>query len=94
MKWEQETLMKDGTKIRIEDWSEEYHFLKPFDRVVAYPICKKTTSHYIKEDETFRLELSFSNRKESEKAFESLLTGEKVFSDYLKNINTKYHECI
>lgn len=94
MKWEKETLMKDGTKIRIEDWSEDYPFLNPFDRVVAYPICKKTTSPYIKEDETFRLELSFSNREESEKAFENLLTGKKVFSDYLKNINTKYHECI
>lgn len=94
MKWEKETLMKDGTKIRIEDWSEDYYFLKPFDRVVAYPICKKTISPYIKEEETFRLELSFSNRHESENAFESLITGKKVFSDYIKHIDTKYHECI
>ncbi len=94
MKWEQETLMKDGTKIRIEDWSEDYHFLNQFDRVVAYPICKKTISPYIKEDERFRLELSFSNQKESENAFESLITGKKRFSDYLKNIDKKYHECI
>ncbi len=94
MNWEKETLMKDGTKIRIEDWSEDYYFLNPFDRVVAYPICKKTISSYIKEDEPFRLELSFSNQKESENAFENLITGKKSFSDYLKNIDKKYHECI
>ena len=94
MKWAKESLMKDGTKIRIEDWSEDYCFLNPFDRVVAYPICKKTISPYIKEEETFRLELSFSSKKESENAFESLITGKKVFSDYLKNIDKKYHECI
>ncbi|WWT35018.1 hypothetical protein [Enterococcus phage BUCT630] len=28
MKWEKETLMKDGTKIRIEDWSEELNELE------------------------------------------------------------------
>lgn len=94
MKWKNESLMKDGTKIRIEDWSEDYYFLNPFDRVVAYPICKKTISSYIKEDEPFRLELSFSNQKESENAFENLIKGEKAFSDYLKHIDTKYHECI
>ena len=69
-------------------------FFNPFDRVVAYPICKKTISPYIKEEESFRLELRFSNQKESENAFESLITGKKVFSDYLKNIDKKYHECI
>lgn len=94
MKWEKETLMENGTKIRIEDWSEDYSFINPFDKVVAYPICKKTSGIFVKEGESFRLELNFKNRKESEKAYEKIVSGEHTFKDYLKNIDPRYRDCV
>ena len=94
MKWEKEFLMNDGTMIRIEDWSEDYSFHKPFDMVVAYPICKRTVGNFIKEGESFRLELDFNNKEESEKAYKNLIKGDKTFVDYIENINPKYRKCI
>ena len=94
MKWEKETLMTDGTKIRIEDWSDDYSFRNPFDTIVAYPICTRTAGNFIKEGESFRLELSFNNKEESEKAYKSLIKGDKTFVDYIENIDSKYRKCI
>ncbi|WP_461199312.1 hypothetical protein [Enterococcus sp. N249-2] len=94
MKWEKETLMKDGTKIRIEDWSEDFSFHEPFDLVVAYPICKRTVGAFIREGESFRLELDFSNKEESEDAFNNLVKGDKIFIDYIENIDPRYRKCI
>ena len=94
MKWEKETLMKDGTMIRIEDWSEDYPFCKPFDTVVAYPICKRTVGNFVEEGKSFRLELVFRNKEESEKAYKNLIKGDKTFADYIEKIEPKYRKCI
>lgn len=94
MKWEKETLMKDGAKIRIEDWSEDYLFHEPFDVVAAYPISKGTVGTFVKEGESFRLELDFSNKEESEEALTNLIKGDKTFIDYIENISPRYHKCV
>ena len=94
MKWEKEALMKDGTKIRIEDWSEDYSFHKPFDTVAAYPICKRTVGNFIKEGKSFRIELVFSNKEESEKAYKNLIKGDKTFADYNENLSKRHHDTL
>ena len=94
MKWEKETLTKDGIKIRIEDWSGDFSFHKPFDMVVAYPVCKRTVGTFIKEGESFRLELNFNNKEESEEAYNNLVKGDKTYIDYIKNISPRYRKCI
>lgn len=94
MKWEKESRMKDGTKIRIDDWSEDYSCFNPFSQVAAYPICKRTIGQFIREGQTMRLEINFKNREEAEKAYEKLLSGEASFTDYLANIDRKYHKAI
>ena len=94
MKWEKENPMKDGTKIRIEDWSDDYSFRNPFDTIVAYPICKRTVGNFIKEGKSFRLELVFSNKEESEEAYKNLIKGDKTFADYIEKIEPKYRKSI
>lgn len=94
MKITKQNNMNDGTLVRIEDWSEDYSHCIKNDKVAAYPICKKDIGYFIKKGESMRLELNFKNEKESLAAYHNILSGEKNFSDYLDNINPKYHESI
>ncbi|OEK58964.1 hypothetical protein [Staphylococcus equorum] len=76
--------------IRLEDWNEDYSFFKPFQKVVAYPISKKTKG-FIKEGKPFRLALNFENEQEATHALNKLISNEATFKDYLSNIERSSH---
>lgn len=90
-------LEHDGQKVlaRLENWNDDYEFFEPFDRVVAYPISKKTVGYgYIKEGRKFRLSLDFDNEQESKKALDNLINSEKTFTDYIRHIEPKLRACL
>lgn len=96
MKITKKSNMKNGTLIRIEDWSEDYLFHKKNDTLVAYPVSKETMNELFgaKKGETFRLQLNFKNEHEAELAFEELVSGDKNLADYKKhNVNKAYNDC-
>ena len=59
-------IMKDGTHIQIEDWSENYSFVKFADTIAAYPTVR---------GERLRAEKRFDSAEATSKAFEKLLNG-------------------
>lgn len=83
----------DDVLIRLEDWNEDYSFYKPFSKVVAYPISKKTL-RFIKENKRFRLEMDFEDEQQATNAINNLLSNEATFKDYLENIDKRHHELI
>lgn len=90
-------LEHEGQKVlaRLENWNDDYDFLEVFDRVVAYPISKKTVGYgYIKEGRKFRLSMNFDNEQESQKALDNLVSGDKTFKDYVSHIEPKLRACV
>ena len=76
--------MPDGTKIQIEDWSEDYSFMAPASTLVAYPVAKTTSDRQFgpSRNKTFRLAFSFESDKETKKAYEDLIVGVKQLIDF------------
>lgn len=90
-------LEHEGQKVlaRLENWNDDYDFLEVFDRVVAYPISKKTVGNgYIKEGRKFRLSMSFDSEQESQKALDNLVSGNKTFKDYVSHIAPNLRACV
>ena len=77
--------MPDGTKIQLEDWSEDYP--KLFGLVIAgYPIAQKTSEFgFIQYGKTMRVDIDYlkkENANEQAKAdFEALKNGNKILKD-------------
>lgn len=92
-------VMPDGTKIQLEDWSEDYPFYAPCAHISAYPIAKFDAERvngwvYPKRNHNFRLNFYFDIKNKNsaalaaELAFLSLTNGEnelKDFSAYAQN---------
>lgn len=85
--------MPNGIGIQIEDWRENYSFIKTLE-IACYPKAKNTSkSGWIQANKKFRLKLeNFDDDKQVEKIFSQLETGEikleslsKHFSDGKKD---------
>lgn len=80
-------VMPDGTKIQLEDWSEDYPFYAPVAHIAAYPIAKESRDRagvwcYPERRKPFRLSFYFGMDTSAELAFLSLLDGEKGLADF------------
>lgn len=80
-------IMKDGTQIQLEDWSEEYPNLKG-KTLAAYPIAKRSLegSFAPKEGKTFRCCFTFREAVAKE-VFEKLKEGKEELIDYKEFLN-------
>lgn len=80
--------MKDGTKIQIEDWSNDYTCFSPSSSLAAYPISKNTVPGCFspRVGETFRVEFQFNNAKQCKEAFDYLASDKKLLHDYKDNM--------
>ncbi len=80
MKILKKDIMPDGTKIQLEDWSEDYSCFAPADCIAAYPVSKmsiKKASGYCYPivNEKFRCSFHFGADKSAELAFVDLAMG-------------------
>jgi hypothetical protein len=82
----------DGTKIQIEDWSEDYPTLyKKSSTIGFYPMCKTNIYRedkpylpaYPERNKTFRASLNFDNETETKEAFLLMCGGSKNFLSYM-----------
>lgn len=96
----EKTTMPDGTKIQIEDWKENYSFVKTLS-ITTYPIMKRLPvsrkSIFYKENKPFRLELDKKWKSDTEvyEVFEALKTGKMKIEDCKKYFRESwYSECI
>lgn len=97
MKVLQKGKMQDGTHIQIEEWNEDYNFMPYADTLASYPLSKTTIQRQFapKAGEKYRIAFNFESAEETQKAFNNLLTGEKILSDYKENISDlRYKDCI
>ena len=90
-------IMPDGTAIQIEDWNENYSFMPYGSTLVSY--SKSKVSHEgqfsPKGNEIYRFQFDFKNEKDCKIAFDKLISGESVLSDYKEFMyNKKYQDCI
>lgn len=80
--------MPDGTKVQIEDWSEDYSFHTLSDTVAAYPKAKCTINDkhwaYPVMNESFRADFTFESEKEAGKVFDDLISGKACLKDFTK----------
>lgn len=90
--------MPNGTKIQIEDWSNDYDFYKFGNFLVAYPIATHSGTGawvYPTQNEAFRLELHCNNYEQAKQVFDDLANGTKTLQDYAHLVfEKKYLEFI
>jgi hypothetical protein len=90
--------MPDGTKVYIEDWSEDYPgTLAPKATIGAYPKAKVSFPGAFspKGNERFRAQLDFGSEDEAREAFSRLCAGEAVLADYGDKLwNRKYRDAL
>jgi hypothetical protein len=87
----------NGIPIQIEEWQENYSFLPYGGTLVSYPKSKMSHEGAFspKGNEVYRFQFDFKSEEETETAFNDLLTGNKILSDFRKNMyNPKYADCI
>lgn len=80
MRMVKKDIMPDGTKIQLEDWSEDYSCFAPVDCIGAYPVSKmsikKTSEYYYPVvNEKFRCSFHFGTDKSAELVFVDLAMG-------------------
>jgi hypothetical protein len=97
MKVLEKGIMPNGTSIQIEEWHEDYTFMPYGSTIASYP--KSKTSHEgsfaPKGNEVYRFSLKIKSEVETKKAFNDLLSGNKVLSDFKENLSKKdYLDCI
>lgn len=96
----QKGIMPDGTKIRIEDWSEDCNCWLPCAHIGAYPIAKSYRQRhndwlFPKLGHTFRLGFDFKDMILAAEAFDALVSGKKQLRDYAKEAdNPELLECL
>ena len=88
-------IMPDGAKILIEDWSNDYDFMRKNATIAVYPkavnsIYKNPDSRhpYPERGETFRASFDFSTEEEAKNAFRSMVSGSKSYMDYMDNYSS------
>ena len=73
-------IMPDGTKIQLEDWSEDYSCFAPVDCIAAYPVSKMSIKkasgyYYPVANEKFRCSFHFGMDRSAELVFLDLAIG-------------------
>lgn len=88
-------IMPDGTKIQIEDWSNDYNFYKKNSTIALYPIAinsiyknPKSIYPYPERGKTFRASLDFDTEENARYAFQSMVNGSKTYMDYMENYSS------
>lgn len=88
-------IMPDGTKIQIEDWSNDYSFHKKSSTIAFYPMAinsiyknSKSRHPYPERGETFRASLDFDTEENARDAFQSMVNGSKTYTDYMDNYSS------
>lgn len=85
------------TPIQIEDWNENYSFMPYGSTLGCYPKSKASHDGAFapKEDKVYRFSFDFKSEGEAKKAFDDLVSGTKVLSDFIENLSDKkYTNCI
>lgn len=92
----QKTIMADGIKLQIEDWSKDYTFMNKDSTLVAYPVAKESLDNFmIKRGKTFRLQINFENKEKASMAYDNLSSGCACLKEYVSKFNhKKYINCI
>lgn len=89
--------MPDGTKVQIEDWSENYDFIPPSSTIAAYAVSKWTIGRPFgpRAGEINRFQFDFADKTETENAFAELISGEKSLADFKGKLNRpEYATCL
>lgn len=89
--------MPDGTKIQLEDWSDDYDFIPPSSTLAAYPKSQvdKEGQFAPKKGRTLRVSFNFPTSELTEQAFNDLETGNKQLIEFKEHINNpEIIECI
>ena len=91
MKILNKTVLSDGTKIQIEDWSEDYSFKKYGATLATYPKSKINVDGQFspKWNRTFRCAFEFESHDDAVAAYNELIAGNKVLSDYVNYLQDK-----
>lgn len=87
----------EGYDIQVEDWSENYSFLRHGDTLAAYQIAKESIPWIfgIERGKVFRCEFNFSCYAETQEAFKALEEGRATLADYAEYLRYKeYKEII
>lgn len=97
MKVLRKEVMPNGTAIQIEEWNENYEFMPYGSTIASYPKSKVSHegSFAPKGNETYRFSFKFKSAEEAKEAFDSLMLGAKVLSDFKDKMDIpKYSDCI
>jgi len=85
MKVLERATMPDGTKIQIEDWTEDYTCFDTLS-IAAYPRSERlprSRKSWVVPGEEFRVSIDkFKRNKDTEQAFEALRNGTKAVKDF------------
>lgn len=91
-------VMPDETEVQIEDWSEDYSFHAYADKLAAYPKSKTSMPglYAPKQKEIFRADFNFKSHGEAQQAFDALVSGKALLSDYRSAMwdRVRYEDCI
>jgi hypothetical protein len=93
----QRGLLKDNTKMQIEDWSKDYSFYNYGCTLATYPKSKANQKGQFapKSGEVYRFDFQFNSFEETEKAFKELIDNKKILGDFKDKLrDKKYLDCI
>ena len=92
--------MPDGTKIQLEDWSEDYSCFAPVDCIASYPVSKSSIKkasgyYYPVVNEKFRCSFHFGMDKSAELIFVDLEMGNITLLDIAEFLyNPQLKQCL
>lgn len=83
MKVLERAVMPDGTKIQIEDWTEDYTCCNTLS-MAAYPVAKNTGKYRtVRSRETFRLSLEgYKTDEDVKQCYKELESGVSKIEDF------------
>ena len=90
-------IMKDGTKIQIENWKEDYSFMTYGDTLAIFAISKTNHngSYSPKRNENYRLDFKFNNNEKVKQTFNELILNSKSLIDFKENlVDKEYQDCL
>ena len=97
MKVIEKGIMPDGTEVQIEDWNENYSSIPYGSTIASYPISKMSHKGHFspKGNEKYRFAFDFKSFEETREAFCNLVSGNKVLTEFKRNLTIKeYADCI
>lgn len=97
MKVLNKTILSDGTKIQVEDWSKDWTCYSYGETLAAYPESKVTLEGSFSPNfrESFRCQFNFKSHEQALQAYNELLEGVKVLSDFSEFLKyPEYAVCI